>query len=260
VVNLNITPPWLTIVSVHKDDSNGLSRTLASVRIQDLIGVEHTIIDSSRNPVTESDLDRIAPKLHKVDLEWSEPRGVYAAMNLGIQGARGKYTLFLNAGDVFHSGSVVSSLRQSVYLFDPLWLYGRVNLVDASGEHRPQKSFNYSREYARKFRSGRFPQQPGMLVRTDLLRDLGGFNEIYRIASDYEFMLRLSQVAEPMRVEFVITDFKTGGLSTTNWRKSLMEACRARETVYELGPAGRIAERFRSIRVYVRAFGYRLFR
>lgn len=251
--------PWLTIVTVNRDDLAGLSRTLLSVSIQDLSGVEHIIIDSSHNPVTKSDAGKNMTSLHHYTIEWTPAVGVYAAMNLGIRRSHGEYILFLNSGDIFHSRFVVNHLRRSIEMSKHVWFYGKVEKINRSGSRQSQKEFDFDEEFARRFRAGRFPQQPGMLVNTKLMRDLLGFNEEYRIAGDYELMLRLSRLTKPLELNFTVTDFEIGGVSTTNWRQSLTEARIAREKVYELGFGARSIERLLSVPVFLKSCFYHLF-
>lgn len=96
----------LSVVTVVRNDLAGLRATMAS--LQDRLGqplnegaVEHVVIDGSTNDEIRNFLlqQAFAPG------SWvSEPdRGIYDAMNKGLEKAAGRYVLFMNAGDVFSS-------------------------------------------------------------------------------------------------------------------------------------------------------------
>ena len=227
--------PWLTIVTPVRDDEAGLRRTMASIATQDLQGVEVLVIDSSR--------DRDAAVLECSDLAevlWVQPRGVYPAMNAGLERAAGTYVQFLGAGDALHEPSVLSRV-QRVADTGASWMFGSVRIIEADGSSSVTPRWNYTAERSALFARGLFPQHQGTFVSSELLRDLGGFSSAFRIAADYALFLRLSQVADPVELDFVVADFYAGGLSTDRWRESFRDFHRARLEVF--GPSGSAALR-----------------
>lgn len=87
--------PLLTIVTVVFNDPEGVKVTLDSVR-DHLDVVEHWVIDGSTDDRVRAVLENADPRV-----QWlSEPdRGLYDAMNKGLDRASGMYALMLNAGD-----------------------------------------------------------------------------------------------------------------------------------------------------------------
>ena len=101
-----VDAPWLTIVTVVKDDMEGFARTAGSLGGQSAVDFEWLVVDSSpdRDKVRREAI-RILPGA--LAYEWVEPKGVYPAMNYGLTRARGRFTLFLNAGDVLADARVL---------------------------------------------------------------------------------------------------------------------------------------------------------
>lgn len=219
--------PWLTVVTVVKDDPEGLMRTIASLQSARCDGIEHLIVDSSRVPVNEGDVPgaRIVRE---------PPRGVYAAMNTGVREAQGEFVWFLNAGDEVASDEVLERTRQVAV--DVTWAFGPVIVVDRSGKETLTPTWSYQRERARGFARGLFPAHQGTIVRRETLVDLGGFDTSYRICADYAMALCLSKVSDPVILDIPIARFHEGGLSTLAWRESVKEFHRARRQV--LTPRG----------------------
>jgi glycosyltransferase involved in cell wall biosynthesis len=230
--------PWLSIVTVVKDDAEGLARTLASIAGQETAGLDDTdvelvVIDGSTGGPAEEPSP--VPGV-RVVYQWQEPRGVYAAMNAGLAAATGEYVYFLNAGDEFGDEHAVAAIRRGVADGAPGWLYGQVRFVDEAGQATVPPPFDYPGERAAAFSRGRFPPHQGTVASTALLRSIGGFDPSYRVAADYAAFLRLSRAAEPRELPEVIATFYQGGLSSTDWRLAIAEFHRARREV--LHPAG----------------------
>jgi putative colanic acid biosynthesis glycosyltransferase len=229
-----VTPaPLLSIVTVVKDDPEGLRLTLSSVlpHLDDRIQV--TVIDGSWDaeeaPQIVSEFGGTA-----VDLCWSAPTGVYPAMNIGLSRARGEYVLFLNAGDELHEPAALTSVLATLEQRAPRWLVARVAFVDSGGRAVVPSQFDYEAERRRRFTRGVFPPHQGTVVRRQDLLALRGFDESYRITADYKVALQLSTIDEPILSDVVLATFHEGGVSGTQWQDSMKEFRRARQEVYGL--------------------------
>ena len=246
-----MSAPWLSIITAVKDDPSGLARTMESVRSQDLDGVEVIVIDGSEDPDAVRAICSGLAEVH-----WEVPAGIYAAMNSGLIHARGAYVQFLNAGDVLHSSNVLERVRGSLDSVC-LWAFGPVELIGADGTRVVTPPWDYRREKESLFARGHFPQHQGMFVQRSTLMDLGGFSVDYQIAADYRSFLQLSNLADPLVLDFIVADFAEGGASTVHWQESFREFHRARREV--LRPAGMTAvrERLDSLTHFGRVWAYR---
>ena len=231
---------WLSIVTVVKDDPDGFVRTLESVRTQDLDGVEFCVIDGSADSSTIKNALSIE-HLARQSYAWVAPSGIYPAMNAGIKQAEGDYVYFLNAGDSFANASVLKQLHLFINAQSPQWLFGPVDIVSADGSFVTTPLWNYTAEKRALFSRGYFPPHQGTIARRDLLEAIGGFDASYRIAADYAAFLKLSKVADPLVVDFVIAKFEEGGISSVKWQESFREFHRARRSI--LHPTGAAAWR-----------------
>jgi putative colanic acid biosynthesis glycosyltransferase len=92
----------LTVVTVVFQDWPGLAETVSSAAALRREGVEHWVIDGSRDGSVTAHADELAATgVHLL----SEPdAGIYDAMNKGLDRATGDYVVFMNAGDTFDSG------------------------------------------------------------------------------------------------------------------------------------------------------------
>lgn len=96
----------VSVVTVCYNSANEIEKTMQSVFSQDYHNIEYIIIDGDSNDGTVDVIKKYASRISK----WiSEPdKGIYDAMNKGIEIATGDWIIFLNAGDYYHSNDVFS--------------------------------------------------------------------------------------------------------------------------------------------------------
>ncbi len=247
-----MSTPWLTVVTVVRDDAAGLRATMESLRAQDREGVDVLVVDSSSD-------QGLAPEFASgvARTMWVEPEGIYPAMNVGLEHAVGDYVYYLNAGDTLHAPDVLASLRRLVLESAPEWLFGRVEIVGADGSRVITPMWDYASEKAEMFSRGLFPPHQGTVARRSLLQSVGGFDPTFRIAADYAAFLRLSLVADPLQSDLVMATFTEGGASTVHWKESFAEFHRARRTILRPRGLRAVREQLHSATHFARVFAYR---
>lgn len=226
--------PLLTVAVVVRNDPTGLAQTLNSLAASWQPSTECLVVDGSDDRRL---VEAVVGEYESiwVRLCWSEPRGVYPAMNEALAQARGQYVWFVNAGDRVNSDASINTVLQ-ILEKRPLWAYGQVRFIDDRGRTVLPPPFDYGREKRSNFNRGRFPPHQGTVVATQAIRELGGFDEDLRVAADYAMMLRLSRLDDPVESREVWADFYEGGLSTKQWRRAIREFHFARMEV--LRPSG----------------------
>lgn len=228
----------LTVVTVVRNDPAGLAASLASLAAQDTPPGQVVVLDGSDDREAVPALLATFPGL-PLEYSWSWPQGVYAAMNAGLAEARGTYVYFLNAGDLLAGPTVLSTVCSALAESSELWAIGEVAFLAADGSRMPEPAWSYDDERARLFARGRFPAHQGVVVRTEALRDQGGFDLSFAVAADYLSILRLAAQERPIELDIPLAVFSVGGLSSQRWRTALAEFHRARRLVF--APSGTAA-------------------
>ncbi len=166
----------------------------------------------------------VASKKGLVDRFLSEPDlGIYDAMNKGLGMASGEVIGILNSDDFYTSSDV---LKQVVSAFeaDPTIevVMGGVELISEKYPERVIRTISPTRFSPWMFRFGFMPPHPGVFVRKSTYERLGGYKLKYKIASDFDFLIRSLYVG---RTKFVTTEkiwvrMRIGGVSTAGWRST----------------------------------------
>ena len=229
---MNLDEPWLSIITVVKDDEVGFNETAASLKNQVQKDFEWVVVDSSTIQLSES------AEMHYI---WMAPQGVYAAMNQGLEMARGKLVYFLNAGDRLSGPRAIEKLKESKS-DDCDAVICKVRFIHGDEKVATPRLVNIETESRFHFARGLFPSHQGFVAKRNLLIRLGSFNTDYQIAADYDMFLRLFGKAKICSGDFVLAEFATGGISSQRWMKAQLEFHKARRKNLRMNPFQRLVE------------------
>jgi putative colanic acid biosynthesis glycosyltransferase len=197
--------PLFTIVTITKDNLDGLKTTEQSIHSADIKDYEWIVIDGNSQDGTAAYL-----KSHEnVTYISEDDHGIYDAMNKALPLANGEYTIFMNAGDSFAQRIVMQKVARAAQ-FEPSLIYG--DALEQCPIKPDQLVFKAARKHHQIHR-GLFTHHQAMFYRTDLLKAFR-YNCIYKIAADYDLTLRFLK-AHPRAVYIprAVCIFAAGGVS-----------------------------------------------
>lgn len=172
----------LTVVTVNYNNLTGLKKTASS--LLGIIGIEWIIVDGGS---TDGSIELIR-ELLPTQAIIGRDSGIYNAMNLGIAAASGKFVMFLNSGDyvrkevlecVLHKLKVDNSDIISSSIIIGNKMAPLIRFWSASFPNRLKILFGWA------------PPHPGLVVRKNLLTQIGGFDEKFKVVADYDLILKL---------------------------------------------------------------------
>ncbi len=218
----------ISIVTITYNAARSLQRTLDSVRSQQYPHIEHLIIDGA----SKDDTVKIAEEYkktspHEVRIQSEPDKGLYDAMNKGLQKATGDYIVFLNAGDSLYAEDTIQTIAEKAES-RPAVIYGDTATTDAEGNflrlrrHRPPKTLTW-----RSFKKGMLVCHQAFYVRLDIAREFP-YNLKYRHSADVDWCIRIMKEAERrglalVNAHVIVANFEEGGDTTQHHRDSLME-------------------------------------
>jgi glycosyltransferase involved in cell wall biosynthesis len=201
--------PLVSIVTPSFNQGRYIGEAIQSVGEQDYPNIEHIVVDGESTDETIEVL-RCHPSLRWV----SEPdRGQADAINKGFRMARGTIFGWLNADDLFLPGAVsaaVAALRES----GAGLVHGSWRQIDERG-HTIRDVPAVPFDYRGQLEDANRVAQPGSLFTREAYEAVGGVDERYRYALDYELWLKLGRRFSVTHVDQVLAAYRYHGASKT---------------------------------------------
>jgi glycosyltransferase involved in cell wall biosynthesis len=210
----------ISIITVVFNNVHTLPAAIESVVSQEHPDIEYIIIDGGS---TDGTLQVVQNHARHISLWISEPdKGIYDAMNKGLRMATGEVVGILNSDDFYESPQVLSQVAKVFENPDTEGVYGDLAYVnkDNSRVIRYWKSGKYRKN---DFLWGWMPPHPAFFVRRKFYAKYGGFNTHFRIAADYELMLRFIHKNQ-LRIAYlprILVRMRVGGVSNSSLQNRL---------------------------------------
>ena len=216
------TSPLFSIITITYNAERWLEQTILSVLSQSYAGIEYIVIDGGSTDGTVEIIRRYASGI----AYWtSEPdKGIYDAMNKGIQRATGDYVWFINAGDTFYAAN---TMQQVATLLEgkkrwPDILYGETDIVDEAGQSLGLRRLRAPKRLSWKsFRMGMLVCHQSFVVKRAIVPM---YDLQYRYSADFDWCIRCMKQARGIRnTHLILSRFLDGGTSTKQRKASLRE-------------------------------------
>ncbi len=231
-----------SIITITYNAEAVLERTLESVAAQTYPEIEHIIVDgaSKDNTLTIAEEYRrqsdAARNGHHVLIKSEPDKGIYDAMNKGLDYASGTYIVFMNAGDSFASPSTLADIVEKACLDViekegrslPAVLCGDTDIYDADGKFLCHRHLSAPEKLSwRSFRNGMLVCHQAFYARTDIAKRIK-YNLKYRYSSDVNWCICVMKEAERCslsmtNVHQVVAHYLQEGQTTMHRRASLKE-------------------------------------
>ena len=222
----------VSIITATYNSSAHIVDCVKSVNDQTYQDIEHIIVDGASKDNTLDIVNGIPNRVEKII---SEPdKGIYDAMNKGIQAATGDVIGILNSDDFFTSDDVIQTVVESFNNYDIDALYGDVHFVSPDNLSKSVRYYSSSVFNPSLFRFGFMPAHPSFYMKKECYDKYGLYALDYKIASDYDLLIRYLY-KEKIKYKYIKKDFvtmRTGGVSTENFNsrvtlnKEIVRACR----------------------------------
>ncbi len=213
--------PLFSIITVTFNAESTLPPTLLSLHEQTFSDFEHIVVDGcSKDSTIEIAKEQSLPQSHII----SEPdKGIYDAMNKGLRRASGKYVIFLNAGDAFHSPETLEHIARSVRDNDyPDIVYGQTQLVDEKRRFiAPRHLVAPEKLTFNSFSKGMLVCHQAFIAKKEITTE---YDLSYRFSADYDWCIRcLQKSGSNIYIPQTLIDYLSEGTTTANHRASLRE-------------------------------------
>lgn len=232
--------PLLSVITVVFNNADFISEAIDSVLKTNTKDVQYLIIDGGS---TDSTVDIIKSYGDKISKFVSEPdEGLYDAMNKGARLADGQYIAFINADDYYVDGEL-GKVIDELHKKQPDVLYADLDYID--NERKVKRCWRPGQFRIKKLISLWIPPHPTVFMKRDIFNAVGGFDLKYRLAADYDLILRVLSIAESVDyLNSVLVKMRLGGASNVSWTNIVrqnIEIVMSYKSVYKTYPIRQLA-------------------
>jgi glycosyltransferase involved in cell wall biosynthesis len=202
--------PLLTIITINYNNVDGLEKTMNSVFNQTYVEYEYIVIDGGS---TDGSYEVLQNYDEKINYWISEKdKGIYNAMNKGIETSSGRYLLFLNSGDFLINDEVLEKASKE--------LFNDFDFISGNLEYLTENGNLYIRKHPEKltfsYLVSKTVSHPSTFIKREIFTQYGLYNETLKIVSDWEFFFKALGLngATFKSIDITITHFDMSGISS----------------------------------------------
>ncbi len=208
----------LSIITINRNNAEGLEKTLRSVAAQSFREFEYIVIDGASTDGSVEVIKKYEAQF--AHLKWvSEPdQGIYNAMNKGVHKTTGDYIQILNSGDCLASNDIIERMLAALKeAGNPSILYGNMVKCFPDGRKMVDKCFAGQEITMLGMYTGTLNHDPAY-VRRDLFEKYGYYDESLKIVSDWKWYMQAIILGDekPKYVDLDVTLFDMMGISEVN--------------------------------------------
>ena len=206
----------ISLLTVSFNSASTIKDTIESIRSQNYKDIEYIIVDGNSTDGTINILKSYDSFISK----WiSEPdKGIYDAMNKAIKMATGEVVGILNSDDFYANHQILAQVARE--FSDPSIdvVFGDLVFVDSQNLSKTVRKYSSAKWHPGKFAWGFMPAHPTVFIRRKYYDQFGLFKTDYKIAADYELLIRFLFVHQLKYKYLPITMVKMrrGGVSSRN--------------------------------------------
>ena len=208
--------PEVTVVIPTHNRWSLLATSLDIVRGQEDVDVEVIVVDDGSTDETAERLAEIDDPRLRV-LRHEQARGVAAARNSGMREARADWVGFCDDDDLWAPRKLRTQL-EALEGSDALFCYGPALMLDADRSVVvPDQPAPAPDDLANRLAEGNV--LPGgcsnVVMRTDIARELGGFDERLSMVADWDLWLRLANRGPAVTYPDILVAYRWHGSNMT---------------------------------------------
>ena len=205
----------ISVITATYNSAKTLEVCMDSVLQQTYKNIEYIIIDGNSKDDTLNLINTKAEK-HTNIIVVSEPdNGIYDALNKGISKASGDVIGFVHSDDFLADPTVVAQIAEAFKSETLDGVYGNLHYVQFDDTSKIVRNWVSQPFYPKLLTRGWMPAHPTLFLKKEVYSQFGHFNLDYKIAADYDFILRVFKQEQHQfkYLPLTITKMRVGGAS-----------------------------------------------
>lgn len=214
----------ISVVTAVYNRVRTVSDAIESVQSQTYPSIEHIIQDGGSTDGTAESIHRLSNGNTK--LQTGKDNGIYDGINRGIARATGEVIGLMHSDDFFAAPDVLSRVVTIMEDPDIDGVYGDLDYVAADDTNRIIRRWRSGRYDPKMLSKGWMPPHPTLYLRREVFETYGRYDTSFRIAADYDAMLRFL-VKGQIKLAYipdVMVKMRVGGESNKSLRKIVQKS------------------------------------
>ncbi len=205
--------PLFSIITVVRNAVDTVENCIDSVKNQSCADFEYIVIDGLSDDGTSEIISAHQSSINIYVRE--KDGGIYDAMNKAIAMCRGRYIGIINADDAYFEGTLKNVQKVITEFPNSQIIYGGVEILGKEGGSLLVDHSNLDRAMI---------AHPSCFVSAEAYRLFGAFNAAFKIAADYDFMLRARNAGAVFHNSgLLLAKYRPGGASAKFRLQSINE-------------------------------------
>jgi glycosyltransferase involved in cell wall biosynthesis len=217
--------PLFSIITASYNSEKTIERTIESILKQSFSNFEYIIIDGKSTDSTVEIIKSFESRFQEkgISYKWISEKdsGIYEAFNRGVKLASGEWISFLGSDDYYVDNAL------ELYSKEIEKLSELVDLVHSNVEIKGSKIINGKWSW-NIFRRKMNIAHVGAFHHQNYFKKYGSFNTTYKIAGDYELLLRSKDKLKTHWFNEVTSIMSDGGISNLQIAEVYKETTRAK--------------------------------
>lgn len=213
----------VSIITVSLNSELNIKTCIESVLSQNYCDIEYIIIDGNSSDNTLSTIKEYQQSYSFIKLISEDDKGIYDALNKGINLASGDVIGFVHSDDFLDSNCIISDIVSIMKSKGADGVYGDLQYVKRNYTSKIIRTWKSRSFYPEMIKKAWMPPHPTLFLRKEVFEKHGYFDTSYNISADYEFILRIFK-DQFLKFEYlpkVITTMRLGGISNRSLKNIL---------------------------------------
>lgn len=218
--------PLVSIITVSYNSERFIEDTIRSVLNQSYKNIEYIIIDGQSKDSTLNIIKKYEKEFNgRMRFISEKDRGIYDAMNKGIELSTGDIIGLINSDDYLNDIYVIENIVECFKENKKIELvYGNLDFISEDNKDKIVRKWRDEEYDEEAFKKGWHPAHPTIYMKRKIYATIGKFSLDYRIAADYDLMLRIFEKYKPKCkfINKVLVKMRVGGISTSGFKSKLL--------------------------------------